>query len=219
MYRLLAAVALVAVTVRPVSGQKPERDTTLAAARESRTAATAGLDTLRALAREHSAMLGFTNAEQASGAALGEPLVEFYVRLDSLRAFTSTTNPATLLSGGNKVMYPVIVGGETRSSIEVDHIRDAWRPVAYGGQTLAGPVVKQRDQLAAADKRAREDYFLVRVPALGLLFIGVKSAGVLNLTPLLDDPAGRWKAGATLPAATVFGSLVADARASKGLPI
>lgn len=218
MYRLLASVALVAVAVRPVSGQEKGRDTTLAAARESRAAASAGLDTLRALAREHSATLGF-GAGEAAGAVLGEPLVEFYVRLDSLRAFTSTTNPASLLSGGDKVMYPVVAGGKTRSSIEVDHARGGWRPVAYGSQGLARNIVEQRERVAAADKKALADYFLVRVPSLGLVFLGVNSGGSLNLTPLLDDPAGRWKAGATMPAATAFGALVADARASKGLPI
>ena len=38
------------------------------------------------------------------------------------------------------------------------------------------------------------------------------------LTPLIDDPQRRWKAGATLAADSVFGQLVADAKASKGLP-
>jgi hypothetical protein len=57
------------------------------------------------------------------------------------------------------------------------------------------------------------------MPCERLVFIGVKNGGSLNLTPLLDDPAGRWKAGATMSAATAFGALVADARASKGLPI
>jgi hypothetical protein len=218
MYRLLAAVALVAATVHPVSGQNP-KDSTLAAARDSRPAAAAGLDTLRALAKEHYAILGFSEAGQAATATLGEPLVEFLVRLDSLRAYTSTTNPASLLSGGDKVMYPVTSGAETRSSIEVDRVRGAWRPVSYGGQNLAAAVVKQRDALAAAENRAPADYFLVRVPALGLVFIGVNNAGVLTLTPLADDPQGRWKAGAPLPAATIFGLLVTDAQAAKDLPM
>jgi len=52
MLRWLATIALVAVAARPVSGQE-RKDTVLAAARESRQAAAAGLDTLRALAREH----------------------------------------------------------------------------------------------------------------------------------------------------------------------
>lgn len=47
----------------------------------------------------HYLALGFTGAEQAAGATLGEPLVEYYVRLDSPRVFTSATNPVSLLTG------------------------------------------------------------------------------------------------------------------------
>jgi hypothetical protein len=218
MLRWLATIALVAVAVRPVSGQE-RKDTVLAAARESRSAAMAGLDTLRALAREHYSTLGFSDAEQAAGATLGEPLVEFFVRLDSLRAYTSATKPVSLLAGGEKVMYPVLAGAATRSSIEVERAKGSWRPVAYGGSTLAEAITRQRDQLVATSHRTPGEYFVVRVPALGLVFLGSDSAGTLMLTPLLDDPQGRWKAGATVTAASVFSQLVADAKASKGLPM
>ena len=70
----------------------------------------------------------------------------------------------------------------------------------------------------ATSNRSPGEYFLVRVPALGLIFLAADSAG-LTLTPLLDDPQGRWKAGASLAADSVFTQLVADAKASKGLPM
>ena len=152
MLRWLATIALVAVAARPVSGQE-RKDTVPAAARESRPAAAAGLDTLRALAKDHYATLGFTDAEQAAGASLGEPLVEFFVRLDSLQAFSTAKKAASLLSGGDKVMYPVLAGEATLSSIEVERGKGGWRPVAYGGSTLVGAVIQQRDQLVATSHR------------------------------------------------------------------
>ena len=218
MFRWLATIALVAVAAGPVSGQE-RQDTVLAAARESRAAAMAGLDTLRALAREHYSTLGFSGVEQAAGASLGEPLVEFFVRLDSLQAFSNAKKAASLLSGGDKVMYPVLAGDATLSSIEVERGKGGWRPVAYGGSTLAGAISQQRDQLVATTHRSPGEYFLVRIPALGLIFLGADSAGTLMLSPLLDDPQGRWKAGATLAADSVFSQLVAEAKASKGLPM
>ncbi len=218
MFRWLATIALVAAAVRPVSGQE-RKDTALAAARESGPAATAGLDTLRTLAREHYAALGFSDPEQAAGASLGEPLVEFFVRLDSLQAYSTAKKPASLLSGGDKVMYPVLAGAATRSSIEVERGKGGWRPVAYGGSTLADAITRQRDQLVATSHRSPGEYFLVRIPALGLIFLGADSAGTPMLSPLLDDPQGRWKAGATIAADSVFSQLVADAKASKGLPM
>ena len=176
MLRWLATIALVAVAARPVSGQE-RKDTVLAAARESRPAAMAGLDTLRALAREHYATLGFSDAEQAQGASLGEPLVEFFVRLDSLQAYSSGKKPVSLLSGGDKVMYPVQAGTAVRSSIEVERGKGGWRPVAYGGSTLADAITRLRDQLVATSQRPPSDYFIVRVPALGLIFLAADSAG------------------------------------------
>jgi hypothetical protein len=221
MRQLLATMAVMATAACPVSAQRggPDSLQRIAAARESRAAATAGLDTLRALAVQHFQRLGFSDPTQAAGATLSTPMVEFYVRLDSLRAYSPGANPSALLAGGDKVVYPVVAGGSVRSSIELARTRAAWRPVAYGGATFAAALVRQRSQSIAGTNRAESEYFIVRVPALGLVFLGANSAGTFTLTPLLDDSRGRWKAGVSSPAAIIFAQLSADAKASKGLPM
>lgn len=219
MLRLLATVAIAAAMTRPVSGQQARDDALQVAARDSRRAAAAGLDTLRALARQNYRALGFTEAAQAAAGTLGDPFVEFFVRLDSLRAFSSGKNASSLLAGGDKVVYPVLAGGTPRSSIEVAKVRGGWRPVAYGGSSLAATLVRQREQLSKTDHRAVAEYFVVRVPALGLYFLGVNTPSGMQLTPIVDDPRARWKKGTSMPAMLVFTELVADARASNGLPM
>ena len=173
MFRWLATIALVAVAARPVSGQE-RKDTVLAAARESRSAASAGLDTLRALAKDHYATLGFTDAEQAAGASLGEPLVEFFVRLDSLQAYSNAKKAASLLSGGDKVMYPVLAGEATLSSIEVERGKAAgvrsptglihWRgPSASSGINWSPPLDVPRASTSWSGSRHSASSFSRRI--------------------------------------------------------
>ena len=70
MHQLLAATVLLATAVCSVSAQRGVPDTlkTAATVQESRAAAAAGLDTLRALAVANYRTLGFNDATQASGA-------------------------------------------------------------------------------------------------------------------------------------------------------
>jgi hypothetical protein len=220
MHQLLAATVLMATAVCSVSAQRGGPDTlkTAAMVQESRAAAAAGLDTLRALAVANYTTLGFNDATQASGATLSTPMVEYYVRLDSLKAFGPGANPLKLLAGGDRVVYPVSADGAVRSSIEVARDRGGWRPVAYGGATLVTALARQRSHLATAG-RAEADYFIVRVPALGLIFLGTNAGGNLMLTPLANDSRERWRAGTPIPARDLFVQLGADARASNGLPM
>lgn len=198
---------------------RPQDTVTIAAAvRESRAAATAGLDTLRALARSNFSAVGFTSATEATGATLGEPFVVFLVRLDALRAVTATTDPGSLLTGGDQVIYPVLLGGAARSSVALARKGAAWQPVTYGGAAATAAYVRVRAAAAASAKLPESAYFIVRVSALHLAFLGVRSGTTLLLTPMADDLRGRWKAGASIPASDVFRQLVDDAKAANGLP-
>jgi hypothetical protein len=212
MLRWLATIALVAVAARPVSGQE-RKDTVLAAARESRPAAMAGVDTLRTLAKEHYATLGFSDAEQAAGATLGEPLVEFFVRLDSLQAFS---NPRSRIAPLRRRQgdVPVLAG----QALFLPSRSSGQRRLASGrlrGSTLAGAISQQRINWSPPPPFPGR-VLPGRVPALGLIFSS-RFGGTMMLTPLLDDPKGRWKTGATSPQ-TPSSQLVADAKAS-GLPM
>jgi hypothetical protein len=219
--RIAAAASLLLATGQGcLNAQgKPQDSVTIAATvRESRASATAGLDTLRTLARTNYRAVGFTTPTEAEGAALGEPFVVFFVRLDALRAFVETTDPNTLLSGGDQVIYPVMVAGAARSSVGLARTRAAWRPTAYGGANATSAYVRTRAAAANTAKISESAYFVVRVPALQLAFLGSRSGATLMLTPVADDLRGRWKAGATMPARDVLRQLVADAKASNGLP-
>ena len=184
----------------------------------SQGAAPAALTVLRKLVnRENHRRMGFESLSDVRSATLGDPLVIFYVRLDSLRKYQSGGDAFGLLTAGDEILYPVLVRGETRSSITLGRNPGGWKGLSYGGSNaarLTWRMVNDRRKRAAP---AAERYFLVGVPALDVQFIGFEETGELRLIPLLDDPQNRWQAGVLVPADYVFAELALDARAHEDL--
>jgi hypothetical protein len=162
--------------------------------------------------------MGFDSLSEVRSAVLGDPLVAFYVRLDHLRVYQQGGDPYSLLSGGDKVIYPVLVGQEVRASIVLDKDARGWTPVSYGGPNSAKLLHRIMAQLGPRAAAPGAHYFVVNVLALGLHFLGMSQQGKLLLIPLLDDSQGRWKAGVALAADRILGLLVGDAKAYNGLP-
>jgi hypothetical protein len=186
---------------------------------QSRPAAIKALETLRKLADgDNYSSMGFESAGEAGQAELGEPLVLFYVRLDELRKFRPEVAPISLLKGGAKVQYPVVVGGQVRSSITLDNNGRGWDAVSYGGGKAARAVQTVRSGLAKSGDQLKPPYFLVDVLALGLSFIGALQGDKLLLVPVHEDRQARWKPGTPLAADRVFTELVRDAEAYNELP-
>ncbi len=180
---------------------------------QSRDPAVRALDTFRKLVNEQNyRAMGFDSVSEVRSATIGQPLVEFYVRLDKLREYRPGGNPVSLLDGGDKVIYPVLVGQQVRSSIVLARDSSGWAAASYGGPNATKLLYRTKAAVGGGQ------YFAVNVLALGLHFLGTRQQGNLVLAPLLDDQQGRWKAGAILPADRVFGPLVEDAKAYNGLP-
>lgn len=203
-----------------LNAQTRPQDTTLTAAaiRESRSAAAAGLESLRTLAATNYRALGFTSPTEAAGTSLGDPLVVYDVPLDSLRVFGPTTDPTKLLRESGRVIYPVMLGSATRSSIQLSREGTSWHPVAFGGPSATAQLVSHRAALTSNNAMPSAAVFVVRVLALNVQFLGSRSGADLTLVPVVDDPRGRWKAGARMSAKDVFTLLAPDARAANGLP-
>jgi len=156
--------------------------------------------------------MGFDAVSDVRSAILGEPLVVFHVGLDSLRNYQVRVDPFTLLRGGSRILYPVLVRRETRSSITLARDRSGWKGVAYGGPVTARRVWAVLSDTTRRPPPSSRQYFLVQVLALNLNFLGVNQNGNLGVIPLLDDPRHKLQAGVLLPAAQLFALLVPDAR-------
>lgn len=174
------------------------------------TAAEHGLDTLRQVVNAGNyASLGFDSLDEVLRARLGEPLQVYRVQLDALRAFTENTDPETLLVDIRRSLYPVKVGDRVATSIFVTGSREGWRASELGNAAVARLISRYRH--GAGD-------FVVHVPAMKSWFVADRVEGKLMLTPVMDDPRTKLRAGETLPADVVFLQLKAASEGYNGLP-
>jgi hypothetical protein len=196
----------------------------IAGAQESRTdraqadsAAATSLQTYAKLvSTENARSLGFESPAQVSSAKLGEPLRIYFVRLDQLREYAPGHDPNTLLSGSDKLLYPVTTDGTVRSSVIVEKYKNVWRGTSVGNPPLARSATRARD---AARRASVDDTFLVHVAALNMYFLGARVSGQLKLGALIEDKRVRLAIDELVPAEHVLEQLVPIARAYNGLPM
>ena len=183
-------------------------------------AATRGLEALRLLVTSETARdLGFDTASDAAAAALGEPIAVETVRLDVLKQYAAGADPATIVSDGSRVLYPVTVKGEARSSITVEAAEQGrWRSTRFGSPNLVRQIARARID-AANRGAAPNSTTVVHVAALNVYFVGFKVEGRLMLTALENHPSYKLQAGAVLPASEAFATLSQIARNYNGLPL
>jgi hypothetical protein len=182
---------------------------------ESQPAGAAGLAEFKRLAKIGNIQsYGFQQADDISSAALGQAAVEFLVRLDQLRDYQPNKDAASLMSGGDKVVYPVTINGQVRSSIVVDKGASGWKAVAFGGPQLIRRFSEARSKVSAQDTAT----ILVNVASLGVYFLGEVRGGQLMLSALADQPDLNLKAGSTEVASKIFAALAPIARSHNGLP-
>jgi len=162
--------------------------------------------------------LGFDHLEDVQSAKLGEPLRDFFVPLDELKRYAPGVDPRGLIKSGQALLFPVLVGDAVRSSISVSLVKDTWKATSYGAPKLTRYITDARAAKAAETQLAPSAFFVVRVPALMVSFVGHSDAGVLLLTPIVDDARFGFKAGATLPAGQVFEKLQPAAQKHDGSP-
>ena len=174
------------------------------------TAAQHGLATLTQIVNAGNyASLGFDSEAEVRQATLGEPLQVYRVQLDALRAFTANTDPETLLVDVRRSLYPVKVGDRVATSIFVTGSREGWRASELGNAAVARLISRYRH--GASD-------FVVHVPAMKSYFVADRVEGKLMLTPVMDDPRTKLRAGETLPADVVFLQLQQASEGYNGLP-
>jgi hypothetical protein len=187
-----------------------ERPDPKAWAAQSRATAEKSLGTLRALASANPTALGLKSADETADAQLDAPRIVYAIRLDSLRAYTATTNVESLLVP-QKIIYPVKLQGQVRSSVELEKRGADWKAVTFGNGALAS-------RLTDAAPPGDPDWFVVTIPALNAVFRGTHNAGQLQLTAVFDDPVLGLRAGQTMPAPEVLTALAIVAQNHNGEP-
>lgn len=162
--------------------------------------------------------MGFDSPRQAKEVRLGIPLRIFMVELASLKKYRPGDEPDALVRPLDQVLYPVLVGDQTRSSMVISRIDEVWQPTEIGAASVIKVLDQLRKRSSDSTKLSLESYFVVRIPALNLEFLGYRIDNTMMLTPLIDEPAYGFARGRPLPAARVFEALLPDAERHDGLP-
>jgi len=161
--------------------------------------------------------MGFESAEEVKSATLGAPMRVSLVRLDQLKEYQAGADAARLLNDINRVIYPVMVRDQVRSSIEVKGENGKWRITSLGSPRLAKKISEVQKQAGAPDESDAR-LMLVHVAALNVYFIGQGSGDKLMLTNVFPVPGTRLAEPVTMPAAEALGLLVPIAKDHNGLP-
>lgn len=220
MYRYVAIPFLATMLLNGQTNQDTLPVDPGAAVQASREVASRSIETLSQLITETNfRRMGFESVAEVRSATLGEPMVSYFVRLDELRQFKPDAEPARLLHGGDLVLYPVLVGNQARTVVEVTRRAQSWTATGFGGAEFTRLLHRFRAERVTAAKVPEAGFLEVRVPALRYHFLGLRSGAELTLIPITDDPKGRWKAGSLIAAGKVFAALSADAKEYNGLPM
>ena len=167
------------------------------------------------ITEENYKQMGFESLDEVALATLGEPIQDFMVRLDHLKEYQKGSDPNKMLSATNLFVYPVLVRGQVRSSIQGVVEKGAWESVSFGSPNYIRMVMSQ---LERQSKEQKTSSFIVRVPAFNLVFLGYLAEEKLMLTPIMDIPEFGLKAGVSVLADTIFTTLAPAAKSHAGLP-
>ncbi len=202
----LAACSNVAV---PGTPQQGDRNPALQG-KDPDEAAKKSLEAFRGLVTDQNfKALGFESRDEVAAAQLAEPLRVSLVPLDQLQKYERGSDPQRLLIEANRIIYPVTVKDQVRSSISVTKVDDGWQGANFGSAVLV--------KLLTGARKAKSD-FVVSAPAMNAYFLASRADNRLLLTPILDDPNLGFKAGGTLPAEEAFAVLARAAQGINGLP-
>jgi hypothetical protein len=186
---------------------------------ETKNVATQALATFQKMGKQANfKAMGFESADEMTNATLGQPLLVYMVELGDLRAYQAGSDPNKLLKPIDKMIYPVNVKEEARSSIVLQKDKDGWKASDFGGANFARLVTRARDEAVKTTGLPSTGCFVVQVPSLNAYFLGYHQNDKLMLVSLADDSALNLHAGAPLPAEQVFGDLVPFAQKYNGLP-
>ena len=161
--------------------------------------------------------LGFSSRQEAGSASLGQPIEEFMIRLDNLRQYDPDQR-GIVISPTRRLTYPVLAGGQQRSSLTVAQSEVGWAAVSFGAPNYSRLLVDSRERLGGSAKRPASDYFEVRVPALNVSFVARQDGEDIVLTPVADDARFDFEAGEDLSLDEALKAMAPVAREHNGLP-
>ena len=134
--------------------------------------------------------LGFVSTNEFSTATVGQPFRVYQVPLDRLRAYQSSPFNS-LLEPAPRMIFPVLIGAQTKSSMVLRLESGQWVSDRFGGPEIIKGLAATRDALATHDQRWATESFAVEIPVVALWFVGyTNSAKKVQLVTPIDLQIG-----------------------------
>lgn len=223
VFILILLLTLHVKAQRQTQPQRPGQDTTRAVVQvkpvETLPLVVAKLTTFKNLITpENYRRMGFESPEEINNAKIDPPLKDFMVRLDHLKAFSPGSDPNYLLVSTGQQIFPISVNNEVRSSMILKQSIIFWKAVSYGSPNLIRQITNTVNESIRRTGMPRSAYFVVRIPAMNLIFLGYRTNIELFLVPMADDRRQRYRAFESQPAERIFSMILPEAREHDGLP-
>lgn len=134
---------------------------------------------------------------------LKKPLVNYFVGLDSIRAWTPGTDINPLLDPMPELRYPVSNGTVICAYVKISFYNEQWK-WSETGSTMGVLYTNLRTKLITQTGLSEEDFFIVSVSGLNKYYLGFRQKGELYLASVLEDHALGFAVDVPLPAQQVF---------------
>lgn len=134
------------------------------------------------------ALLDLTQAEAAK-TTRGKKLKVFEIGLDKLKTFKTGDNPKKILVDMKESVYPIYVGSKLKTAISIRKGKEGgkWQNASIGGGEIHF-IEPSRVKHSKANRISLSAYFVVRVPAMYLSFLGYHHKGKLYIIPTHEHP-------------------------------
>jgi hypothetical protein len=197
---MILAGVLLACTARAAPPQPADPNDPAVVAAKS-------LSTLTALTTQDTyAEMGFQSLDEAAKAKLGAPISVYMIQLDELKSLDPAADPKSVMHDMKERLFPVHVGGSTRTAIVVrQDAGGTWQMVSLGDAQTVKLLDEARGLHGKATGKTHE-YILVKIPALYQMFLAhTDGAGKMHLVTVHEDKdAGPARKGEARPARTVL---------------
>jgi len=158
--------------------------------------------------------IGFNSVEEVADAQLGPPIRIYKVPLDLLQKFQPSDDPNQLLVDTGRIIFPLTVKGQSRSSFTVTEssltLTKGWKGLNWKSRvTRTGfpRLIRKIEQLKPSSSS-----FLVLIMPLRLFLLGDRKEGRLLLTAIEANPHFKLNEGDERDAAELFVTLAPDAK-------
>ena len=172
------------------------------------------LKLLESLANEYTyKQMGFASLEEVSSAELGTPVSVFTVGYDVIRNYEENMHPNLLLTDLHEIIYPVVSGGQIRSSIGVMYDGKEWEYTDIGRPNFTNALFEARELHVSSTGRNHEDFFMVNFPALYITLIAYRlEDGSTEMAVVHGSDLTGLKTNELLPGNKVFAAIAAYAK-------